>query len=127
MSCRARENARQADCGSTLVPVYGVFGTTLALYGFDVSIQFSYQLGGRLYDGTYQSLMHTGTSSTAGTNWHTDILDAWSQENPGSDIPRLNAGDDSYQRGRWLGGASGQGYRVGIERGAATEDGGNNI
>lgn len=97
MSCRARENARQADCGSTLAPVYGGFGTTLALYGFDVSIQFSYQLGGRLYDGTYQSLMHTGTSSTAGTNWHTDILDAWSPENPGSDIPRLNAGDDSYQ------------------------------
>lgn len=97
LSCRARENARQADCGSTLAPVYGGFGTTLALYGFDVSIQFSYQLGGRLYDGTYQSLMHTGTSSTAGTNWHTDILDAWSPENPGSDIPRLNAGDDSYQ------------------------------
>lgn len=89
--------ARQADCGSTLAPVYGGFGTTLALYGFDVSIQFSYQLGGRLYDGTYQSLMHTGTSSTAGTNWHTDILDAWSPENPGSNIPRLNAGDDSYQ------------------------------
>lgn len=30
-----------------------------------------------------------------------------------------------YSDGTRLGGASGQGYRVGIERGAATEDGGN--
>ena len=89
--------AQQADCGSTLAPVYGGFGTSLSFYGFDVSMQFSYQLGGRLYDGTYQQLMHTGVSSMAGTNWHKDILQSWSPENPSSNIPRLNAGDDSYQ------------------------------
>lgn len=89
--------AQQADCGSTLAKIYGGFGTTLNIYGFDISAQFSYQLGGRLYDGTYQQLMHSGTSSTAGTNWHKDILQSWTPENPDSNIPRLNAGDDSYQ------------------------------
>ena len=36
--------------------------------------------------------MHT--SSGAGTAWHSDALKAWSAENPGSDIPRLD-GDTS--------------------------------
>lgn len=38
LSCRARENARQADCGSTLAPVYGGFGTTLARDGITVTV-----------------------------------------------------------------------------------------
>ncbi len=90
--------AMQADCGSTLAKVYGGFGTSLNLYGFDFSVQFSYQLGGRVYDGTYQALMHTGSANTAGTGWSKDILDAWSPANPDSDIPRLNAGDDLNQK-----------------------------
>ena len=90
--------AMQADCGSTLAKVYGGFGTSLNLYGFDFSVQFSYQLGGRVYDGTYQALMHTGSANTAGTGWSKDILDAWSPSNPDSDIPRLNAGDDLNQK-----------------------------
>jgi hypothetical protein len=36
--------------------------------------------------------MHT--SSGAGTAWHSDILKAWTAENPDSDIPRLD-GDTS--------------------------------
>ena len=89
--------AAQSDCGDTMAKVYGGFGTTLNLYGFDFSAQFSYQLGGRLYDGTYQQLMHSGCSQMAGTNWHKDILESWSAENPGSMIPRLDAADNTYQ------------------------------
>ncbi len=92
------ELAQRGDCGSTNAKVYGGFGTRLDLFGFDLSMQFAYQLGGRIYDGTYQALMHTGTSSTAGTNWHKDILNAWTPENKDSDIPRLSASDDSYQK-----------------------------
>lgn len=92
------EKAQRGDCGSTLAKVYGGIGTSLDFYGFDFSIQMSYQLGGRMYDGTYQALMHTGVSSTAGSNWHTDILKAWTPENRSSDIPRLSASDDSYQK-----------------------------
>ena len=82
----------QYEIGSVLPDVYGGFGTTLNLYGFDISAQFSFQLGGRYYDGTYQALMHT--SSGVGTAWHKDALKAWTPDNPHSDIPRLD-GDTS--------------------------------
>ena len=82
----------QYEIGSVLPKVYGGFGTTVQLYGLDISAQFSFQLGGQYYDGTYQALMHT--SSGVGTAWHTDALKAWSSTNPDSDIPRLD-GDTS--------------------------------
>ncbi|MBR2857582.1 MAG: SusC/RagA family TonB-linked outer membrane protein, partial [Bacteroidales bacterium] len=37
----------QYEIGSVLPLVYGGFGTTLNLYGLDISAQFSFQLGGR--------------------------------------------------------------------------------
>lgn len=84
--------ADQFECGSVLPKLYGGFGTSLRVYGFDLSAQFSFQLGGRYYDGTYQSLMHT--DSSVGSAWHKDVLKSWSEENPDSDIPRLD-GDTS--------------------------------
>ena len=84
--------ADQFECGSVLPKLYGGFGTSLRLYGFDIAAQFSFQLGGRYYDGTYQSLMHT--DSSVGSAWHKDVLDSWSTSNPDSDIPRLD-GDTS--------------------------------
>ena len=80
--------ATKYDCGSTLPTMYGGFGTTLSGYGFDLSAQFSYQLGGKIYDGTYQTLMHNGQS--AGQAMHKDLLNAWSETNKGSNIPRLS-------------------------------------
>lgn len=89
--------AQLAHQGNTLPKVYGGLGTSLSAYGFDFSIQMAYQLGGRIYDGTYQAIMHTGFSSMAGTNWSKDILKAWTPENPNTDVPRLCASDNSYQ------------------------------
>ena len=80
--------ATQFDLGSTLAKVYGGFGTTLKGFGFDLSASFSFQLGGKIYDGQYQALMHNGIS--AGNAMHKDLLKAWSPENPNSDIPRLS-------------------------------------
>lgn len=85
-------DASQYELGSVLPKLYGGFGTTFKAYGFDLSAQFSFQLGGRYYDGTYQALMHT--SSGIGTAWHKDVLDSWSETNKNSDIPRLD-GDTS--------------------------------
>jgi TonB-linked SusC/RagA family outer membrane protein len=86
---------KQINLGSTLAKLYGGFGTTLTFKGFDLTAGFSYQLGGRMYDFSYEELMHNGDN--AGLNWHMDILDAWSEDNTDSNIPRLNSGDDSYQ------------------------------
>ena len=82
----------QYELGSVLPWLFGGFGTTLNLYGLDISAQFSFQLGGRYYDGTYQALMHT--SSGVGTAWHSDALKAWTPENTDTVIPRLD-GDTS--------------------------------
>ncbi|MBR2127277.1 MAG: TonB-dependent receptor [Bacteroidales bacterium] len=82
----------QYELGSVMPKAYGGFGTSLKAYGFDFSAQFSFQLGGRYYDGTYQALMHT--SSGAGTAWHKDVLKSWTSDNPSSSIPRLD-GDTS--------------------------------
>jgi len=84
--------------------VYGGLGTTFEAYGFDASIQLSYQLGGKIYDSGYRRLMHGGASSSAGWNWHKDIYNAWTPENPTSNVPRLNA-SDKYTNSpstRWL-------------------------
>lgn len=82
------DEAEKFECGSILPKVYGGFGTTLRVYGFDLTAQFSFQLGGRYYDGTYQALMHT--QSSAGSAWHADALKAWTPENRNTDVPRLD-------------------------------------
>ena len=85
--------ASRYDLGTTLPKVIGGFGTTLNAYGFDVSAQFSFQLGGKYYDGSYQALMHNGIS--AGNAMHKDLLKAWTPENPNTDVPILSlAGAD---------------------------------
>ena len=83
---------------STIPPIYGGFGTTLRFHGFDLSANFSYQIGGYGYDGTYQTFMSSPTSSSTGTNYHADILKSWSATNQGSDIPRFQY-EDRYTAG----------------------------
>ena len=88
-------NQNKAATDDLLPTVYGGFGTTISAYGFDASIQCSYQLGGTIYDSGYASLMHGGTNSSSGRNWHVDIRNSWTPENPNTDVPRVNA-SDSY-------------------------------
>lgn len=91
--------------GDLLPSVYGGFGTGLEFYGFDFSIQLAYQLGGKIWDYTYQDLMHGGNSSNGGHNWHKDIAKAWSAEAPNTNIPRLcstESADASSSSDRWL-------------------------
>ena len=93
--------ASQYLCGSALPWAYGGFGTSLTYKGFDFSIDFTYQLGGKVYDSSYASLM--GMSS-GGSSIHADLLNAWTPENKGSNIPRLVYGDMSFSAAcdRWL-------------------------
>ena len=89
------KNTNRKGTGDIMADVYGGIGTTVEFYGFDFSVQCAYQFGGKMYDNGYASLMHGGTSSDAGQNWHKDILNAWSPENTNTNIPRLDA-IDSY-------------------------------
>ena len=79
-------------CGTALPDAYGGFGTSFAFYGFDLSVDFSYQIGGQVYDGDYASMMGSPTTGSKGRNFHADILDSWTSEN-NTNIPRLQFGD----------------------------------
>ena len=87
--------------GDILPKVYGGFGTSLTFHGFDFSIAFAYQLGGRVLDYTYRSLMSTDAQGSA---WHVDMLNAWTPENTNTNVPRMNVQDlyTSNLSDRWL-------------------------
>jgi hypothetical protein len=87
----------QADyylCGTALPEVYGGFGTTLNFKGFDLSVDFGFQIGGQVYDSDYASFMSSPTASSKGNNFHADLLNSWSTDNQGSNIPRHQFGDE---------------------------------
>lgn len=86
------------ETGNNLPPVYGGFGTTVKFFGFDFGIQFSYQIGGRTFDQQYGRLMHNGSTTSLGTNFHTDMLNAWTPENRNTNIPKLDT-QASYDLG----------------------------
>ena len=80
-------------CGTALPDLYGGFGTTFNYKGFDLSVDFGYQIGGQVYDGDYAGMMSSPTASSKGTNFHADIFKSWSTANPNSNIPRFQFGD----------------------------------
>ena len=82
-------SATRYALGDNIMPkVYGGFGSQFKYKGIDLTVTFSYQLGGHLYDSRYAAFMHNGTNGV-GQNWHRDILNAWTPEHTNTDIPRL--------------------------------------
>ena len=82
--------------GDALPDVYGGFGTSLRFYGVDFSIGFTYQLGGQVLDQGYRFYMNSPAGTSTGNNYHHDLLNSWTPENSGSNIPRF-AYNDSNQ------------------------------
>lgn len=94
------EYAKASDylCGDPIPDLYGGFGTSLSCYGFDLSVAFTYQIGGLAYDSGYAAAMYSPANKSTGMNWHKDILNAWTPENSSSNIPRLQY-EDQNQNG----------------------------
>ncbi|MBK0370462.1 SusC/RagA family TonB-linked outer membrane protein [Flavobacterium agrisoli] len=89
--------------GSSLPDLYGSFTNTFKYAGLELSVMFTYQLGGLTYDTNYASLMHSGNQY--GSALSTDILNRW--QNPGdiTDVPRLDVNretQNSAASDRWL-------------------------
>ena len=89
-------------CDDPTPLLYGGFGTSVSFYGFDVSASFTYSIGGLTYDGGYAGYM-APPGGTVGSNYHEDVLKAWTPENSDSDIPRfvyndqnINASSDRF-------------------------------
>ena len=89
-------------CDDPTPLLYGGFGTSFSFYGFDLSASFTYSIGGLTYDGGYAGYM-SPPGGTVGSNFHQDVLKAWTPENKNSDIPRfvyndqnINANSDRF-------------------------------
>ena len=79
--------------GTTLPDVTGGFSTTVKIFDFDLSATFDFQIGGQLYDNRYMSLMTNVATSGNGQTYHKDVMNSWSKENTGSNIPRWQYAD----------------------------------
>lgn len=86
-------DATQVVHGTAQPDVYGGFGTNFAFYGFDLSLNFVYQIGGEIYDSAYAASLASPTSSNLGRAYHADLYDAWTPEKPNKTIPRFQYGD----------------------------------
>lgn len=93
------DSATDYLCGNPIPDLYGGFGTSVNFFGFDFSINFTYQIGGLSYDSGYAESMYSPKSGSTGINWHVDMLKAWTPENSSSNIPRLQY-EDVNQNGQ---------------------------
>jgi len=82
-------STNRKSTGNLMPIAYGGFGTSIDAYGFNLSVQFAYQFGGKILDSGYQGLMGNGSTDNLGSAWHKDILNAWTPQNATSDVPRL--------------------------------------
>lgn len=89
------DNGKNYLCGSPYPYLYGGFGTSLTAHGFDLSVNFLYSLGGTVLDNGYMSLMGSPYAGSTGGNFHKDLLNAWSETNRDSDIPRAQFNDQN--------------------------------
>ncbi|WP_373825555.1 SusC/RagA family TonB-linked outer membrane protein [Bacteroides heparinolyticus] len=88
-------DATLRQTGKSAIPdLTGGFSTTFEAYGFDLSIQTAFQLGGYVMDSYYSSLMNAGDN---GQNFHKDMLNRWTSTNTNTDIPTLMFGDRNYK------------------------------
>ena len=68
--------AQREWAGTVLPSVYGSFGSNLRWKDLSLSVLMTYSLGGKIMDASYQSLMSTGSASSAAA-LHKDILGSW--------------------------------------------------
>ena len=87
-------DATEYLCDDPTPDLYGGFGTSLRWRNFDFSASFTYSIGGLTYDGGYAGYM-APPGGTVGSNYHKDVLNAWTPENKDSDIPRFVYNDQN--------------------------------
>lgn len=82
-------DADYQEIGKTSIPdLFGGFGTTINFYGFDLSLNFTYAIGGYAFDYGYYRSMGSPTTGFGG-NVHVDMLKSWTPENPTQAYPRM--------------------------------------
>ena len=97
--------AKFEHSGASIPKLFGGFNLKAYYKDFDFAAVFSYQLGGKLLDYGYQSMMAT---DSYGQSMSPDLLNAWQKPGDVTDVPRVDAFADhntnistSYST-RWL-------------------------
>jgi TonB-linked SusC/RagA family outer membrane protein len=101
-------NAKLDYTGDSSIPdVFGALTNTFIYKGFSLSLLVNYQLGGKIYDTNYASLM---SISGFGSALHKDMLNSWMKPGDITDIPRIDQANATNlyagTNSRWLTSAS---------------------
>ena len=97
-------NANKAKyhyANSAIPKVYGSVTNTFTYKNFELNILCTYQIGGKIYESNYASLMSPGY----GTTLHIDALKAWTKAGDITNVPRLDEAWTSHINAasdRWL-------------------------
>jgi TonB-linked SusC/RagA family outer membrane protein len=91
-STETYSDATQKYVGKNNQPdIAGGFRLNAAYKNFDITAQFTYSIGGYVYDNGYATVMQN--RSLAGSdNFHTDVRNAWKQPGDITNVPRFSAG-----------------------------------
>lgn len=76
--------AAQRYLGSSLPKVYGAFGVNANAFGFDLSLQFNYRLGAKLYNSLPRG---SGWGYQFRSTLEKVVLNSWTPENPDAEYP----------------------------------------
>lgn len=98
----SQNNAKFTYAGSAIPDFWGSVTQSFSYKGFELDILLTYQVGGKIYDATYASLMSPGTYGNA---LSTDMLKAWQKSGDITNVPRLDAsktGVFDAASSRWL-------------------------
>ena len=97
--------AEKRHVGAAAPKVFGAFGFNARGYGFDLSMQFNYRLGAKVFDSGHD---FTGWNmSTYRTPLKTMVKNSWTPENPDAKYPQYIFGDPNKvssgnYSSRWL-------------------------
>ncbi len=95
-------NGRYHFAGSSIPKLFGGFENTFTYKSLELNVLVQYQIGGKVYDGTYAALMHAGTYGTA---LHVDALNRWTKPGDITNVPRMDnskVGVFDAASDRWL-------------------------
>ncbi len=88
--------------GSVIPDLYGSFSQSITYKNLTLSALFTFQIGGKTYDGVYAGLMSVGSYGGA---LHKDILNRWQKRGDVTNVPRMDNGrlvDFNAASSRWL-------------------------
>ena len=81
------------EMGNIYPLLSGGFGTTFRFKNVDLTLNFDYQIGGKIYDSQYASLMSPDSDGSSGYTIHKDYAKSWNYNNTSSNIPRWQYND----------------------------------